>query len=193
MAIETLQKVIPLTQRPFTVAEYDRMIAVGILTEDERIELIEGVFVEMSPIGHRHAACIKRIIALFGSRVGPSVMLDIQNPIHLSDYSEPQPDAVLLQPSVDAYEHANPTAADVLLLIEVADSSLEYDRTVKTALYARGLIGEVWVVDLASETIAVFTDPADGRYQSVRTAKKGESLTPTALPDLTLRVDQLFN
>ena len=192
MAVQTPQKAIPLTQRPFTVAEYDRMIEAGILLEDERIELIEGVIVEMSPIGRRHASYVKRLITLLGRRIGESVQLDIQNPVHLNDYSEPQPDALLLKLRADYYIEALPTPADVLLLIEVADTSLDYDRTVKVPLYARAGIPEVWVINLAAETVEVYTEPGTPTYQRVRTLKKGDVLTPTTLPDLTLPVDQLF-
>jgi Uma2 family endonuclease len=191
MAVETLQTAVPLTQRRFTVAEYDQMIEAGILTEDERIELIEGMIAEMSPIGVRHARCIRRLIALLSSHIGQSAILDIQNPIHVSDYSEPQPDAVLLKPNAEYYT-GHPTPADVLLLIEVADTSLEYDRAVKTPLYALAMIPEVWVVSLADETVNVYTEPADGVYRTIRTLKRGDTLTSTILPAVTFSVEQLF-
>jgi Uma2 family endonuclease len=192
MTVQSILKVAPLPQRPFTVAEYDRMIEVGILTEDERIELIEGVIVEMSPIGRRHASYVKRLITLLSRRIGDEVQLDIQNPIHLSDYSEPQPDALLLKLRGDYYIEALPSPADVLLVIEVADTSLDYDRNVKVPLYARAGIPEVWVINLAAETVEVYTQPGDPTYQRVQTRKKGDVLTPTTLPDVTLSVDQLF-
>lgn len=187
-----LQSAVPLTRRAFTVAEYDRLIETGILREDEQIELIEGVIVEMSPIGSRHVACVNRLNMLLVGFLGPRAIISVQNPIQLSDYSEPQPDLAVLRPRADFYAAALATPADVLLLIEVAESSLEYDRSVKLPLYARALIPEVWVINLAAETLAVYTDPAEQMYQRVHTLKKGDVLTSAALLDLALPVDTLF-
>jgi hypothetical protein len=192
MAVETLPPVIPLTQRRFTVAEYDQMIAAGILTEDERIELIEGMIAEMSPIGVRHVACINRLTALLTELLGRTAIVSVQNPVHIGERSEPQPDVTVLRPRSDFYGQALATAADVFLLIEVADSSLDYDRAVKTPLYARALIAEVWVINLADETVGVYTEPAEGAYRHIRTLKKGDTLTATVLSAVTLPVDQLF-
>jgi Uma2 family endonuclease len=130
MAVELLPNMVPVTQRRFTVAEYDHMVEAGILLEDERVELIEGVIVEMSPIGRRHAACIKRLIALLSRQIGPAALLDIQNPIQLSDHSEPQPDAVLLRPRPDNNADPLPGPAHILHKIEVADTSQDYDQNV---------------------------------------------------------------
>jgi len=192
MAVQTPQKVAPLTQRPFTVAEYDRMIEAGILLEDERIELIDRAIVTMSPIGVRHVGCVNILNSLLTEALGRTVIVSVQNPVHLGEHSEPQPDVTVLRPRGDSYSHSLATAADILLLIEVAETSLDYDRTVKVPLYARAGIPEVWVINLAAETVEVYTEPGTPAYQSVRTRKKGDTLTPTALPDLTLPVDQLF-
>jgi Uma2 family endonuclease len=192
MAVQTPQKAIPLPQRPFTVAEYDRMIEAGILLEDERIELIDGAIVAMSPIGIRHVGCVHILNSSLTEALGRRVIVSVQNPVHIGDRSEPQPDVTVLRPRSDFYNRSLATAADVLLLIEVADTSLDYDRTVKVPLYAQAGIPEVWVINLAAETVEVYTEPGTPTYQRVRTLKKGDVLTPTTLPDLTLPVNQLF-
>ena len=112
----------------FTTADYYRMLEAGILTEDDRVELIEGEVIQMTPIGKRHAACVKRLNALLGRRFGDAVIVSVQDPIHLSEGSDPQPDLALLRPRTDFYAQSHPTPADVLLLIEVADTSVEFDR-----------------------------------------------------------------
>jgi Uma2 family endonuclease len=168
------------------------MIEAGILLEDERIELIDGAIVTMSPIGVRHVGCVNILNSLLTETLGRTVIVSVQNPFHLGEHSEPQPDVAVLRPRGDSYSHSLATAADILLLIEVADTSLDYDRNVKVPLYARAGIPEVWVINLAAETVEVYTQPGDPTYQRVQTRKKGDVLTPTTLPDVTLSVDQLF-
>lgn len=193
MAVETVQPAISLPPRLFTVAEYDQMIEAGILTEDERIELIAGVITEMSPIGIRHVAWVNDLNMLIIGQLGRSVISSVQNPVHIGEYSEPQPDLVVLRPRADRYRQALPTPADVFLVIEVADTSLEVDRRVKVPLYARAGIPEVWLINLVAETVEVYTEPVEGVYKSARTLKRGDAFTATLLPDLTLTVDQLFD
>ena len=137
------------TQRAFSVTEYHQMTEAGILTEDDRIELIEGRVILISPIGSRHAACVKRLNALLSQRVGAAALVSVQDTIRLDDYSEPEPDIALLHPRDDFYAHAHPTPADLLLVIEVADTPEGYDREEKVPLYARAAIPEVWLVSLA--------------------------------------------
>ncbi|MBI4506726.1 MAG: Uma2 family endonuclease, partial [Chloroflexi bacterium] len=170
--------------RKFTVDEYERMGQAGILGEDDRVELIEGEIVEMTPIGHRHAGCVKRLNRLFSQELGTTAVIGIQDPVRLSEDSEPQPDVAVLRPRADLYASAHPTPADVLLLIEVAESSAEPDRRVKVPLYARGGVPEVWLVDLGGETVTVYRDPTPDGYRTERTVQRGETLAPAALPDL---------
>lgn len=147
-----------------TVADYHRMGDVGILKHGERVELIEGVIVDRAPIGSPHAGIVKRLIQVLARAVGDRAIVSVQNPVVLGDFSEPEPDLMLLRPSPDFYAAAHPTAADVLLLIEVADTSLRYDREIKIPLYARHGIPEVWLIDVESKKIAIYTQPSGERY-----------------------------
>ncbi len=167
-------------QRLFSADEYERMIAVGILAEDDRIELINGAICPMSPIGSWHAACVNRIVALLIRVLGQQVIVSPQNPIRLSDDSEPQPDVAVLRPREDFYAGALPRGEDVLLIVEVAEASLFFDRTVKLPLYAEASIPEVWLVDLKHEVVERHSRPLHGRYAEVATFQRGETLdSPT--------------
>ncbi|MGI8587586.1 MAG: Uma2 family endonuclease [Chloroflexia bacterium] len=173
----------------FTVTEYDRMIEAGVFGEDDRIELIMGEVIEMSPVGIRHIACVKRLNALLTSRFGPAAVVSVQDPIHLGGKSEPLPDVALLKPKTDFYEKSMPIAEDVLLLIEVSDSSLKYDQRTKLPLYAEAMIPEVWIVNLGNDTLEIYSQPSDGKYGAARTLKRGESFTSDSLPGVTLSVE----
>ena len=143
------------TKKRYTVDEYHHMAEVGILKEDERFELIDGEVVYMSPIGDRHAACVRRLIALLTEHVGRNAIVDAQNPVQLIEYAEPQPDISLLKYRADYYAKQTPAPEDILLLIEVSDTSLVYDRDVTVPLYARDGVPEVWVVDLTGDVVLV--------------------------------------
>ena len=153
---------LPLTRRRFTVSEYYRMAESGILTEDDRVELIHGEIVEMAPIGRRHAAGVDRVADLFFHRFADGAIIRVQNPVRLDEYSEPEPDVALLRRCADYYEAGHPTPADVLLLVEIADTSTAADRQVKIPLYARSGIPEVWLVGLNEDTIGVYPEFIDG-------------------------------
>ncbi len=181
-----------LTKRRFTVAEYHRMAEVGILTEKDRVELIDGEIVEMTPIGPRHASVVKRLTALLTSRLGARTIVSVQDPVQLSKESEPQPDVVLLRPSSDFYAEGHPEPVDTLLLIEVADTSLPYDRGVKLPRYAAAGVPEVWIVDLADEAVEVYRAPAPEDYRQTVRIPRGGSLSPAAFPDLTLEIDEIL-
>lgn len=176
----------------FTVAEYDRMGETGILTEDDRVELVEGEIIEMSPIGKRHAACVGRLTNLFGRLLAERTIVWVQNPIVLNDYSEPQPDVALLRRRDDFYERSLPTPDDVLLVIEVADTTIEYDRQIKIPLYARAGIAEVWIVNLVDEQIEVYAEHVNDAYQSKREFKRGETINSPSALNLTLGVDEIL-
>ena len=178
--------VVQILRRLFSVEEYYLMAKAGILTEDDRVELIEGEIVEMSPIGSRHAACVKRLIRFLSQQVGQHALIGAQDPVRLGEHSEPQPDIALLRPRADFYSTAHPGPADVLLLIEVSDTSIDYDREVKVPLYARSGIGEVWLIDLAGESIEVYQSPAPEGYRQIRVVRQEERLAPEALPELEL-------
>lgn len=175
----------------FTVAEVERMGEAGILTEDDRVELIGGVIVEMSPMGGWHVSVVNEVVDFFRTAAGPDVMISVQNPIRLADDSAPQPDIVLLRRR--RYGRNLPTVEDVLLVIEVADSTLAYDRDVKLPLlYAPAGIPESWLFDLVNIRLERHTEPNPDGYRLVARAGRGESLTSTVLPGVTLAVDALL-
>ena len=165
----------------------------GILADDPRIELIAGTIVVREPTGSRHAGTVDRLGHLFFERLARRAVVRIQNPVSFPDaMSELQPDITLLRPRTDFYSSAHPGAADVLLLIEVADSTLRLDRRVKMPLYARAGIAEAWLLDLTTEHLEVFREPSGGRYGDVVRLARGASLAPVAFPDLVLGVDDLL-
>ena len=172
----------------FTVDQYDRMVEAGILTEDDRVELLRGEIVPKMPIGSRHAAVVNRLVRLLGSRIVGRAVLAAQNPIHLAD-SEPEPDLAMLHPRSDDYESGHPGPADVFALIEVADSSLDRDRDEKAPLYAENGIPEYWIIDLDSDTVLVHRNPRpDGAWADVTTRRRGDGLDVAALPGVTIAV-----
>jgi len=172
-----------LTRRRFSVDEYERMGEAGILGEDDRVELLDGEIVEMTPIGSRHAATVKRLIALFSERLGNRAQIGAQDPVWLDESSEPQPDLVLLRPRADFYAAGHPTPEDILLLVEVADTSLRVDRQVKIPLYARAGIVEIWLIDLEQSRALVHRDPSEEGYGVVTEVQPDESLAPLAFPE----------
>ena len=175
--------------RRFTIRDYHRMGEAGILGCDERLELIDGALVVREPIGSRHASTVRRLDRLWAARVGERSIISVQNPIVLpNDNSELQPDFTLLVPRADFYAGAHPVPADVLLLIEVADSSLRLDRRVKLPLYARAGIREAWLCDLTTDRVEVHRQPGADGYTSVRVAVPGDSLAAEAFPDISLTV-----
>ncbi len=178
--------------RAFTVEQYDRMIETSVLREGERIELIEGNIIEMSAIGVRHAYCVSRINYLIRQSVKDFAIVSVRNPIQIGELSEPEPDIVLLVRRDDYYRNQHPQPADVLLLIEVSDSSLEYDRRVKLPLYARAEIKEFWLVNLIAERIEIYAEPASGEYKFVKYVRRGETLTSINISNLTLDADALL-
>lgn len=181
-----------IAKRWFSVDEYYRMAKAGILTEADRVELIEGEIIEMSPIGSGHAGCVKRLVALLSGQIGQDAVLSVQDPISIDEFSEPQPDIALVRPRADFYSEGHPKASDVLLLIEVADTSVEYDRNVKLPLYAKARVPEVWLVNLPQETIEIYRQPLDKSYREVRLVKRGESIESEAVSELKLEAEKIL-
>ncbi len=179
-----------VTRWRFTVHDYHRMGEVGILHEDDRVELIEGELVEMAVIGTRHFSCVNRLTRLLVMNVGDEAIVSVQNPVRLNEYTEPQPDLTVIRPR--DYRVSLPVPEDVLLLIEVSDTTLSYDRGVQLPLYARAGIREVWIVNLPAETMERYTSPSADGYRNSERARRGETLASTALPDLTQSVDQIL-
>jgi Uma2 family endonuclease len=183
----------PVERKLFSVEEYERMAEAGILSADDRLELIEGEIIKMAPIGVDHATCVDILNEIFVRNIPPDASVRVQNPLRL-EQSEPQPDLMILRRRPDFYRrtHSHPPAADVALLVEVSDSTIGYDRDVKLPLYARAIIAEVWIIDLPEAQIAIYTQPSNGAYQEQRIVKRGESFTSPALPGLILTAEMLL-
>lgn len=179
---------IPLPKRRFTVAEYYRMAEAGILSPEDRVELIEGEVVEKTPIGSRHAGRVNYLADELGRALGLRALVTAQNPVRLGDISEPEPDIAVLRRRPDYYDSRHPTPQDVLLIIEVAETSAESDRAVKGPLYARAGIPEFWLVDLTAGAVEIYRTPGLSGWQEHRTAHGGERIAPVAFPDVELEV-----
>lgn len=172
----------------FSVDDYDRMIATGILTEENRVELIRGEILSKMPVGDPHMACVNRLNRLFTRLLGDDAIVSVQNPVRLPD-SEPEPDLALLRPKDDFYESGKPEPGDVLLIIEVAESSIEFDRDVKGPLYAESGIGEYWIVDLNASRVEVRRGPQpDGTYFETAIYRPHEHIELGALPNVCVGV-----
>ena len=181
-----------VTRRPTSVAEYYRMAEVGILSDRDRVELIEGDIVAMAPIGSYHHGTVNQLTHSLVRAVGERAIVSVQGPVHLDDFSEPEPDFALLKPRPDFYRDAHAQPEDVLLLIEVADTSLTYDRTVKRLLYARHAIPEFWIVDLTAAEVEICRDPRTDGYASVRRVGRADALEPVLLPGVRIPAVTLF-
>jgi Uma2 family endonuclease len=177
---------------PFTVDEYYRMAEAGILGEDDRVELLDGEIVQMSPIGSRHSACVDRLTRKLTQIPEERAIVRVQNPIRLSERSELQPDLCLLRPRQDYYSSAHPRPGDTFLVVEVAETSFEWERDVKLPLYARAAVPEVWLVDLDGRRVHAFRQPSGDGYRSVRGTDPGDELVPQAFPEVRIPVDEIL-
>lgn len=184
---------VPIQKRFLTIDEYRHAWEDGVFPDDARLELIRGEVIEMSPIGDRHASCVRKLLRLFSSRLSSHVIVDVQNPISLAEQeSLPQPDVFLLRLQQDFYAASTPTPQDVVLVIEVADSTLARDRDVKIRLYAEAEIAESWLVALNLDIIFVFRQPSPQGYLEVRAYRRGEAISPEAFPDESFPVDSIL-
>ena len=179
------------TPRRFTVDDYYKMAEAGILSHDERVELVNGEIVEMSPIGKRHRSSVYALGHLISLQLGDRAIVGVQNAVHLDNCREFQPDVTILRSSDDFYLSNPPGPGDVLLLIEVSDSSLGYDRDVKLSLYAGAGIPEFWIVNIPDGVVEVYTDPSDGEYRTRRVYAADESVSPTSFPNVYLPVSRI--
>jgi len=170
-----------LRRHRLTATDYHRMGDAGILRPDARVELIEGEIIDMAPIGSRHAAAVERLAAALRGAVGDLAMVRTQQPVALDRHSEPEPDVAVVFPRGDYYEHSHPQPRDVLLIVEVADATLAYDRDVKVPLYARCSVPEVWIVDVAERRLGRYRAPSDGEYSERSEVSSGEALELFAL------------
>lgn len=176
----------------FTVKDFERMGEAGILAEDASFELIEGEILEMAPIGTRHAACVKRLSMHLSRNLGDKLIISTQDPIQLDDFTQPQPDVALLQRREDFYESAHPKPQDVLLLIEVADTTVDYDQLVKLPLYAKAGIPEVWIINLPAESIEIYSAPNEGAYGTQAEVKRSEQAQSQTIPSLSIPADMIL-
>ena len=184
--------VTPVRPHRFTVGDYHRMAEAGILNEDSRVELIRGQIVDMAPIGAPHHGMVIRLTRLLPGVLAGRGILSVQNPVRLDDGSEPEPDVAVLRPRADDYTTATAGPTDVLLLIEVADTSLADDRAIKLPLYAESGIAECWIVNLVGRVVEVYRQPRNGRYDDVRSIAPGDVLDIALLPGVVLPVADLF-
>ncbi len=181
-----------VTRHAFTVDEWHRLAEVGLFVNDSRVELFDGEIIELEPITPRHAVCVNRINRALILTVGDQAVVRVRNPVILGDRSEPHPDLSLVRPPLDRYLDGHPTPADAFLLIEVADSSLTYDRDTKASAYGRAGVTQTWVVDLDREVVLVFSRPGPDGYQDRREVGRGSQLEVTALPGITVAVDYIL-
>ena len=182
---------VQLARYRISVEEYEQMITAGVFAENARIELIDGEIVEMSPIGPAHMSRLNRTARQINQLVGEEVIVSIQNPISLPPYGEPQPDIALLRLGYD--EERVPGVADIILVMEIADSTLDQDRKVKLPMYAAAGIPEAWLFDVQSRVIERHSNPIDGSYRQVASAWRDRALASTVLPALTIRASLIFD
>ena len=191
---------IPTRPRPaqpepykFDVHQYHALAEAGILTKEDRVELINGEIVVMSAIGTEHMATVDASSMFWVPAVDGRAIVRIRGSVRLDEWNEPQPDVTLLKPRDDFYWHRMPGPDDVLLIIEVANTSLRYDRQVKLALYARFGVPETWIANIQARTIEVYSNPVDGEYTERRNFQHGQTVTPAAFPDIALPVSDVIS
>ena len=181
-----------ITKRRFSVKEYYLMAEAGILSPRDRVELIDGEIMEKAAIGSHHAGCVTYLNNTLSHMLGRRVIVRVRGPVRLSEYSEPEPDVTLLRPRADFYWDAHPGPEDVMLIVEVSHSTVEYDRDVKTPLYAEAGIPELWLVNLDEDYIDGLSDPVGAGYRARRRYVRGERIAPALLPEALLDVSQIL-
>jgi Uma2 family endonuclease len=181
------------TRHKLSVEDYHKLGEVGILTEDSRVELIEGELIDMAPIGGAHMGLVNRLNRLLVPAVGDLGVVSIQNPIALPPDSEPQPDVAILKPGADSAGATVPGPDDVLLLIQVADSTLAYDRNTKLRLYAKAGVAEAWIVNVQAKCVEVYRERAADGYREKIEMGLGDVVAPFSLPTVQLRVASIFD
>jgi Uma2 family endonuclease len=183
---------VSIPKRHFTADEYQRMVHAGILTKRDRVELIDGEIVAKMTVGPRHNACVDRVNRLFGTRVGESAIVRVQGAVRVNLFSELEPDVVLLRPRADFYASGHPGPSEIILIIEVAESSIHYDREATAPLYARSAVHEYWLVDLNENVLDRYSSPERGSYRTVQRYTRGQSLSPELLPGCVISVNDLI-
>lgn len=178
--------------RLITVAEYDRMIEAGIYTENDHIELLNGEIIQIMPKGKKHASANDKIARFFYRIFDEKVFVRNQNPIVLDDFSEPEPDIVLASWDENEYTEKHPTPTDILLVMEISDTTLNYDRDDKAPAYSRNGIGQFLLLNLQNETLEDYREPSADGYQFKRTYRSGDVFNLVAFPEIEIRFDDLF-
>ncbi len=163
----------------------------GILQPDERIELLEGQIIQMAAKGTAHSASVSRIEQVLRNRLGNRVLLRFQDPIRLNDYSEPEPDIAVVQPSPNFYEDHHPTPSEVFLLIEVSDTTLKFDRETKAPAYGCSGIAEYWVLDVVARKLHVYRSPSSSGYQSETILSEELTIAPLAFPECVIAIEEM--
>lgn len=181
-----------LTRKKFCTDEIYKMMEIGILPEASGWELIDGEIIHRISIGSRHAATVKRLNKILTNSVGNRAIVSVQDPIHVDNHNEPEPDIALLKPSEDFYAESHPIPKDVLLLIEVSRSTIRYDREIKKTLYAEAEVFEFWLVNLAENTIECYSSPKNGYYRLTKIVGTGETVESILIENLTLKVDEIL-
>jgi len=176
----------------FTTEQYELMYERGVFPPDDRYELINGEIRKISPIDIKHAVCVTRLTKTFERKLGDHVIVWVQNPISINEHSQPQPDIALLKWRDDFYANGLPTPADILLIIEVADSTIAYDREIKTPLYAASAIPEMWLCDVNQRIIMGHTQPSDSGYKRSQRYESGDTLSLTAFPEVIFNWEDLL-
>lgn len=181
-----------IVRKKFCTEETHKMMEVGILPEESGWELIDGEIIHRMTIGSKHAGTVKKLNRILTNLLGEKAIVSIQDPIHVDEYNEPEPDIALLKPREDFYTENYPLPEDVLLLVEVSDSTVEFDREVKKNLYAEAGIAEFWLVNLKENTLEVYSQPKNGTYRLAQILEKGETVKSNTIENLSLDVEQIL-
>jgi Uma2 family endonuclease len=181
-----------IVPKRFRVEDFRRMTEVGILPEESGWEIIDGFLIDKMTIGSRHASTVKRMNRKLMRLLGDNAIISVQDPIHIDDYNEPEPDIALLKPREDFYAESHPAPQDVLLLVEVSDSTVEYDREIKKSIYAKAEIAEFWLVNLKESTIECYTQPKNGNYRLAQIFETGEMVQSKTIENLKLKVKEIL-
>jgi Uma2 family endonuclease len=181
-----------ISRRLLSTDEFHRMGEAGILAPDDKVELLEGELIQMAPIGSWHVGTVYLLDNLFSRYSGGQAIVSVQSPIALPPLSEPQPDIALLKPRADYYRGKLASASDVLLIVEVSDTTLVYDRDVKIPLYARHGIAEAWLIDKQAQAVSIFLHPAEMGYQRVLKPARNASVAPALLPNIRISLAELW-
>ncbi|MGI8469896.1 MAG: Uma2 family endonuclease [Pyrinomonadaceae bacterium] len=182
----------PITRKKFCTDEIRKMMKVGILPEESGWELVDGEIIHRMTIGSKHASVVNRLNQTLVVLLGKSVIVAVQNPVHVDEFNEPEPDIALLKPREDFYAENLPAPEDVLLVIEVSDSTVGFNREIKKTLYAAAEIAEFWLVNLKENTIEIYSQPKNGSYHLARILEKGETLQSAAIENLTLKIEEIL-